>query len=230
MKKALKIVFDVVAWVILIFALLVTILVFTADKNNGVSNLFGYVPMTVESDSMKPTFKKNDMIIAKEVDDVKSLKKGDVISFWMIEESSGTKIKNTHRIVSVNIIGNTASFVTKGDNNSINDKKTVGSADVIGKWTGTKISGFGKVMDFLRTKTGFFVCILIPMILFFLFELYKLIVTIVEIKRPKLSEDDEEEIKKRAVAEYLAEQQENNAEETVEKAETTSEVDEKNSK
>lgn len=61
-------------------------------------------------------------------------------------------------------------------------------------------------MDFLRTKTGFFICILLPIALFFLFELYKLIATIIEIKRLAITESDEEEIKRRAVEEYLAQQ------------------------
>ncbi|MBR0483292.1 MAG: hypothetical protein IJJ69_00755, partial [Oscillospiraceae bacterium] len=64
----------------------------------------------------------------------------------------------------------------------------------------------GNVMNFLRTKTGFFVCILIPMAIFFLFELYKFIVVLIEIKRPAVLEIDEEEIKRRAIEEYLAEQ------------------------
>ena len=72
-------------------------------------------------------------------------------------------------------------------------------------------------MSFLRTKTGFFICILIPMALFFLFELYKMIVTIIEIKRPALSAADEEEIKRKAVEEYLKEQQ-NAKENTPEKS------------
>ena len=74
MKKALKIVFNVIAWVVLIFALLITILVFSSDKNNGTASLLGYVPLTVESDSMKPTFKKGDLIISKEIDDINSEK------------------------------------------------------------------------------------------------------------------------------------------------------------
>ena len=73
MKKALKIVFNVIAWVVLIFALLITILVFSSDKNNGTASLLGYIPLTVESDSMKPTFKKGDLIISKEIDDINSL-------------------------------------------------------------------------------------------------------------------------------------------------------------
>lgn len=207
MKKAVKIVFNVIAWIVLILALLVTVLVFSADRNNGVASLLGYIPLTVESDSMKPTFAKDDLIIDKEIDDIKSLEKGDVITFWTIIE--GQKVKNTHRIVEINEVNGNISFTTKGDNNPIEDTLDVYSGDIIGKWTDVKIGSFGKVMSFLRTKTGFFVCILIPMALFFLFELYKLIVTIVEIKRPVPEEIDEEEIKKRAIEEYLAEQKKN---------------------
>ena len=204
MKKALKIIVNVIAWVVLILALLITILVFSSDRNNGIPNLFGFMPMTVESDSMKPTFKKGDLIIVKEIDDVKSLKEKDVITFWTIID--GQKQKNTHRIVEIIDNNGNLSFVTRGDNNSIDDTIPVQTGDIIGQWTEFKVPGFGKVMDFLRTKTGFFICIIIPMALFFLFELYKFIMTLVEIKKPRLTEDDEEEIKKRAIEEYLASQ------------------------
>ena len=204
MKKALKITVSVIAWIVLIFALIVTILVFSADKNNGVASLLGYIPLTVESDSMKPTFEKNDLIIDKEIDDVNKLQKDDVITFWTIID--GKKVKNTHRITEVNKVNGNISFTTKGDNNDVKDSLEVYPADVIGQWTEFKIGGFGKVMSFLRTKTGFFICILIPMALFFLFELYKLIVVIVEVKRPAAAEIDEEEIKKKAIEEYIAEQ------------------------
>lgn len=204
MKKVLKITANVLVWIILILALLITVMVFSSGRNNGISNLLGYIPMTVESDSMKPTFKKNDLIICKEVDDVYSLKEGDVITFWTIID--GKKVKNTHRIVEVNEFENTRSFVTRGDNNNQDDTMPAYAGDVIGKWTDVKLDGFGKVMNFLKTKTGFFVCIVIPMAVFFLIELYKFVVTLIELKKPQLSDEDEEEIKKRAIEEYLASQ------------------------
>ena len=80
-------------------------------------------------------------------------------------------------------------------------------------------------MKFLKTKTGFLVCILIPMAIFFLFELFKLIMVIIQMRQPaKLTESDEEEIKKRAIEEYLAEQnklkaEQENSEEAPEKTE-----------
>lgn len=205
MKKVLKNIIYAFSWIILIFALFVTILVFSADQNNGVPNLFGYVPLTVESDSMKPVFSKNDFIVDKEIDDINQLEKGDIITFWTI--INGQRVKNTHRIIDVNRVNGNISFTTKGDNNDIKDSLMVYPADIIGKWTGFKIDGFGKAISFLRTKTGFFICIIIPMAIFFLFELYKLIVVIVEVKRPASEMIDEEEIKKRAIAEYIAEQQ-----------------------
>lgn len=225
MKKAIKIAVSVLSWIVLILALLVTILVFTADSNNGVSNLLGYMPLTVESDSMAPTFSSGDLIIDCEIDDVYKLQKDDVITFWTIID--GNKVKNTHRIIGVNSRNGSVSFVTKGDNNDVKDSIEVYPSDIIGKWTGVKIGGFGSVMSFLRTKTGFFVCIIIPIALFFLFELYKFIVTIVEIKRPAAVQLDEEEIKKKAIEEYLAQQKELSDTETTDSEKDNSEAEAK---
>lgn len=204
MKKILNNIITVISWIILIFAFIVTIIVFSADRNNGVPDLFGVVPLTVESDSMSPVFVKDDMIIDKEIDDVYQLENGDIITFWTLID--GHRVKNTHRIICVNDIDGNINFSTKGDNNDINDSLNVYPVDIIGKWTGIRLGGFGKVMNFLRTNTGFFVCIVVPMILFFLFELYKLIVVIVEVKRPLAVQLDEEEIRRRAIEEYIAEQ------------------------
>ena len=203
MKKVLRVTANVLAWIVLIIAFLVTIIVFSSGKNNGVANIFGFIPMTVESDSMKPTFSKGDLIICKEIDDLNSLKEGDVITFWTVID--GQRVKNTHRIVEVEDNDGSRNFITRGDNNSVNDTSPAYSGDLIGKWTETKISGVGKVLNFMRTKKGFFICIVLPMALFFLFELYKFIVALIEAKRPDPAEQlDEEEIKRRAIEEYLA--------------------------
>jgi signal peptidase len=218
MKKAIKITVNVLAWIFLALALLITLVVFSSEKNNGVSNIMGYMPMTVESDSMKPTFKKGDLIIVKEIDDVSDLKEDDIITFWTIID--GQRAKNTHRIVKVEKNGESISFITRGDNNNgIDDDLPVSSGDIIGKWTEHKIVGAGKVMDFLKTKKGFFICIIIPMAVFFLFELYKFIVTLIEVRKGDEEEIDEEEIKRRAIEEYLAEQKKKEAESAGEKAE-----------
>lgn len=204
MKNAIKVIVNLLSWVVLILALLITMIVFSSERNNGVANLFGYIPLTVESDSMLPTFEKGDLIFCREVDDLNTLKEGDVITFWTIID--GKRVKNTHRIIGINQAENSRSFVTRGDANPLDDDMPAYAGDIIGKWTEFKLDGMGSAMAFLRTKMGFFVCIIVPMAIFFLFELYKFIATLIEVKRPAAEEIDEEEIKRRAVEEYLAAQ------------------------
>ena len=204
MRKVLKIIVTILAWVALLLAFAITMLIFSSNQNNGISTFMGYVPMKVESDSMNPTFAKGDLIICQTVDDVRSLKEEDVISFWTI--INGRRVINTHRIVSVKDDGTNVSFMTRGDANDKDDDLPAYQSDIIAKWTGNNIKNGGAVMGFLQTQEGFFVCILIPMAIFFLFELYKFIFTIIDLKKGKENELNEEEIKKRAIEEYLAEQ------------------------
>lgn len=203
MKKFLKIVVDVLAWIILIAAFLVTIMIFSSTKNNGIASLFGVMPMSVQSDSMAPTFKAGDMILVKKIDDMYTLQKDDVITFYTIIDSA--RVLNTHRIVEVKDDGGSRTYITRGDNNPVDDEIPVYPSDIVGKWTGAKVKGGGKVLDFLRSKTGFFICVVIPMAIFFLFELYKFIAALIESKQ-KLSKDEEDEIKRKAIEEYLAQQ------------------------
>lgn len=210
MKKALKIIGNIILWLIVILAFLTTLLVFSSSNSGGVPQIFGFIPLTVESQSMSPTFNEGDLIICKQIDDASSLKEGDVITFWTIID--GKKVKNTHRIVSVNNSENSLSFITRGDNNPVDDEIPAYQADLIGKWTNIRLASAGNIMAFLRTRVGFFVCILIPMALFFLFELYKFIVTVIRVKNPQPEPQlDEEEIKRRAIEEYLAAQKEKEA-------------------
>ncbi|MGN1119637.1 MAG: signal peptidase I, partial [Oscillospiraceae bacterium] len=202
MKNVLKNIVSVLSWIILIFALIATVFAFTADRSSGVTSVFGFIPMTVESDSMAPTFSKNDLIIDREIEDVTALQEDDVITFWTL--INGQRVRNTHRIIEVSRENGNISFTTKGDNNDAKDTLRVYPADIIGKWDGLKLAGFGAVINFLRTQLGFCICVIVPLVLFFLFELYKLIVVIVEIKRPAAAEIDEEEIKRRAIEEYIA--------------------------
>ena len=224
MKKVLKIIVDVLAWVVLILAFLVTLMVFASERNDGIASIFGFSPMSVQSDSMKPTFAKGDLIIIKKVDDLYNLKENDVITYYTIVD--GYRIVNTHRIVKIEDNDGNKAFVTRGDNNPVDDEVPAYASDIVGKWTGTRIKGIGKFFDFLKTKKGFFIFVLIPIAIFFIFELYKFIATLMEAKKG-MSEEDEEEIKRKAVEEYLAAQKakegEGAAEDAAEAVEETAE-------
>jgi signal peptidase len=207
-KKVVGIVINVILWLFVVFAALTTVVVFTGTSNNGVGNLFGYMPFSIQTQSMEPTIKAGDVVIGKEVD-FNTLKEGDIITYWTTVDEQ--KILNTHRITKVisNGKGSVPSFKTKGDNNQIEDEYTVAAADIVAKYN-SKISGLGKAVDFLETQKGFFICIVLPLILFFLYQLYHFIKVIVTVKQENagLSKEDEEELKKKAVEEYLAKQKE----------------------
>lgn len=208
MKKVVGIVINVILWLFVVFAALTTVVVFTGTSNNGVGNLFGYMPFSIQTQSMEPTIKAGDVVIGKEVD-FNTLKEGDIITYWTTVDEQ--KILNTHRITKVisNGKGSVPSFKTKGDNNQIEDEYTVAAADIVAKYN-SKISGLGKAVDFLETQKGFFICIVLPLILFLLYQLYHFIKVIVTVKQENagLSKEDEEELKKKAVEEYLAKQKE----------------------
>ena len=222
MKKFPEIAVDILAWVVLILAFLITLIVFSSERNNGVPTLLGFMPMSVETDSMVPTFGSGDLIIVKQIDDLYSLKEDDVITFYTIIE--GKRVKNTHRITEVITSGNSRSFKTKGDANILADEDPVASSDIIGRWTGIRVPKMGSVLSFMRTKTGFFVCILIPLAIFFLFELYKFIVVLLETKKPKITAEAEEEIRRKAVEEYLAKQAAQKGEAAAEEASKAAEA------
>ena len=166
------------------------------------------MPFSIQTQSMEPTIKAGDVVIGKEVD-FNTLKEGDIITYWTTVDEQ--KILNTHRITKVisNGKGSVPSFKTKGDNNQIEDEYTVAAADIVAKYN-SKISGLGKAVDLLETQKGFFICIVLPLILFFLYKLYHFIKVLVTVKQEKagLSKEDEEELKKKAVEEYLAKQKE----------------------
>jgi len=227
MKKALKITFSVITWVFVAFAVLVTILAFSAQKNkDGVPNVFNKIPITVISDSMKPTFKAGDLIIDNSLsaEEKKSLKVDEIITFYSDLNGDGEDEINTHRIVSVSDQDGYIFYTTRGDNtetNTKNDDKLVRYDMVIGKYNNTKVGGIGSILSFLRTANGFLLVIVLPLIIFFLYELYHFIIAVVVAKNKNpITDEQESYIKQKAVEEYIKQQQEQSSESTKEEVTT----------
>ena len=63
-KKVVKIVLNVLLWIFLVFAFLMMVVAFTSRVNDyNVPMVSNKIVLTVESDSMSPTFNKGDMLI-----------------------------------------------------------------------------------------------------------------------------------------------------------------------
>ena len=215
-KKILNVIIDVVVVFIMVISVLVVILSLTS-KSSGVPNLFGYAPLSVQSGSMEDTIMENDVIISQVTDDIGlEYEKGDVVTFPV--EIDGVKTLNTHRIVEVIKDESTVYYRTQGDNektNPVPDSEKQTASTIVAKWTGVRIPGFGGFLSFIRTQLGFFLVILLPMILFFVYEAIRVIMNIIAYNKEKAAEEAAaavanseltEEQKQRAIEEYLAQQ------------------------
>lgn len=212
--KTLKVLGNVLLWIFVLIAAIMTIFAFSAQKNdNGVVNVFGKIPVTVLSDSMKGTFGKGTLIIddALSTEEKAGLQVNDIITFVTDLDGDGIDELNTHRITQVSQREGYTYYTTMGDNrltNTSEDEQEVRYDMVVGKYTGLKVPGLGSVISFLQTPTAFLLCIVLPLCLFFLYEIYRFISITVSMRTKKSVLADEEEIKKKAIEEYLAQQNE----------------------
>ena len=216
-KKILLIVANVLVWVFLALSVLTTILVFTAQgSEDGVPAVFGKSLVSVATNSMEGTFDPGDLILLEKLpdkDSKRNLEIGTIITYHAPIDLDGDGVVgdiNTHRIVDYD--GN--SYITQGDNNPLRDNEgdhpyVVPFNNVIGVvGEDDGIAGLGGVIAFLRSSLGFLLCIVLPLGLFFLYELYRF-VTIVLAERAERAAgmaESEEEIKRRAIEEYLRQQ------------------------
>ena len=180
LKKTGTIVISVILWVIILVAALYAFTTMATRDNQNVSNIMGYTPLVVKSDSMSPTFSAGDLIFIKKCD-TSTLKEGDIICFHTIINNEYAL--NTHRIQKIDTVGDARSYTTLGDNNNgITDTHIISDGDIVGKYVG-HLKNAGKVMDFLSSSIGFLVVIVLPMLLFFIYQVYNLIMISIRLKK-----------------------------------------------
>lgn len=223
MKKALVKIFNVIIDIVIILVLIVSILIVTlslTSKSAGVSNILGVAPLSVQSDSMEDTFSTGDLLLSQVTNDPgETYEVGDIVTFPI--EIDGESVLNTHRIVEVVEDDSITYYRTQGDNkdtNPVPDEDLQSASTIVAKYTGTKISGIGNVLTFIRTQLGFFLCVLLPMIIFFVYEAIRVVMNIIAYNNEKAlnaaketvqNSELTEEQKKKAIEEYLASMEQN---------------------
>ncbi len=127
--------------------------------------------------SMHPTIKAGDMIVDyRNQDGLYNV--GDIITFVSSDKfSNGVTI--THRIVEILDSGDKIMYRTKGDSNSTADPTPTPKENVIGRVL-FKIPKVGFIQQFLVTKTGWIVAIVLPCMGIIVFDIVKLFT-----RRPK---------------------------------------------
>ena len=253
LKKTGGIILNVILWIFVIFCVLVTVVAFSANGNaKGVPTVGGKCFLNVQTGSMdaslpewvpdgKPAgFSAGSMIVGEYIADsaekIDALEVGDVIAFeWDITGDGRIQPgeSNTHRIVSIerNASGTVISVKTQGDNTeySMGQTETVSRSAIIARYTGTKIVGLGAVMTFLSSRLGFGLCILLPLLLFFVYEIIVFVRAVMKVRgedKKLISAEDEEMIRRAAVEEYIRRQAES-AEKPADKKDDAGDAEEK---
>ena len=220
-KKIVNLVANVIVIAILVVIAFITLNIILSQGKDYTS-IFGKAYVAVQSDSMEGThtdsFKKGDLIKIKILKDEekKNLQVGDVITFEFQKRDDRTgeieKVLNTHRIIAIgqNAFTGDLQYTTQGDKAAdlgIGDQiESVDPANIVGKYTGKKLSGWGKAADFFHSSAGFFVCVVIPSLLIVAYFAVNLVLTIRAAKaEAALAEGEQEDEKEKMRRELLAE-------------------------
>ena len=227
--------------VVVAIAFSVSILLSTGYESNTDFGDSSIRLMPVLTDSMngdkEDSFKAGDLIIVKKADKVKlsELKEGDIITYL---DYVGEDLQFvTHRIVKINEIEDDngkviRTYTTMGDAETSGLTTTIAEGDIAGVYIG-KLPGVGSAVFWLQDPTHFFLVIMLPLILLLLYNAFLVVRFVIDAKLKKQREQlvgtaaaadapvlDEEEIKRRAIEEYLSKMQaDKDAEEVPESAE-----------
>jgi len=111
----------------------------------------------VKSESMTPTINMGDLILIGPPDGLFSngIGPGTIITFRYGNELV------THRIVSLQ----DGSYITKGDATEEPDSTPVESSQIVGTYI-FKVPKLGYLVDFMHTKIGWYVVVIVPAIIF----------------------------------------------------------------
>lgn len=179
-SKILNIVVDVVLVLAILFAVLCAYSAFATRDDNTVPSMLGLKLFIVESDSMEPTFKTGDLVIGKTVKDLSKLEAstsyeaqdGDIIFFHAYDSDEFRVRIITHRIVEIDTSNGYWSCTTLGDNNNkiFDFDKDIRKNSLEAKYV-FRIRGVGKLIKYMQDPTGFFLVIVLPVALFFIWQL-----------------------------------------------------------
>ena len=209
LKAILNTIINVMIVLVLIASLLIAVMALTS-KSSGVSTVFGYTIQTIESDSMlggSPdgyeggNFGHGDLMIAKATakDPDARYAMGDIVTFSSAD-STGAEMLIVHRIVDV-VAEDDGSlrYQTWGDNREMAEQPDqtelsdyLSADDILSvfysdTYKGKIISGVGNALDYLKTQQGFFLVVLLPMIIFFMYELVRVVLNATEYKKTRRS-------------------------------------------
>jgi len=204
--------FTILEYGILFFGMLVLMYVFICTQKGKTANILGMNILHVVTGSMEPTIEEGAYVFVKK-EDVKRLGEQDIIAYYTEDPEVYGKVV-IHRIVGTNGDG---TFITKGDANMREDNLNVREDQIIGKYQ-SEIWFLEWLASFTDMKKLMLILVVIPLFLVSTYEFstvtrlfYKLkseqYQAKIREKNLNMSEERVEQLKKKAIEEYLKQQE-----------------------
>lgn len=170
-KKTLKIVNHFISTILIVILLCSFYVMISSKVTGGQPSIFGNKLMLVLSGSMEPTIDTGSVVGVKEVKDTTKLKKGDIVTFYSPIKKNTIV---THRILDVKGQGDFTQYITKGDNNKTDDPRPVLSSKIIGKYSGVNVPYLGYILQFLQSKNGIALSLILPGMIIIIYNIISL--------------------------------------------------------
>jgi signal peptidase len=151
---------------LLLIAALLVISLLSVKISGGPPAVAGHHLYIVLSGSMSPAFDAGSLVFVKPTP-AGDIQEGDIITYRGLGDSEKLI---SHRVVEINLGNDGPNFTTKGDANEVIDPNPVLAKNLVGKVT-LAIPYLGYCLEFIQTKQGLLLLIIMPASLVLLLEL-----------------------------------------------------------
>jgi len=197
LKRVARIISNLIFYVLIAIIILLIIYVIVINVYKKQDKL-GEIPInfyTILTTSMVPEIQAGDIVITYKNPN-NMYKERDVITF--VSQSNMTKgVTITHRVIKTELINGESYYYTKGDANNTADSSPVSSKNIVGKVI-LKIPKAGYIQQFMVSKFGWLVVVVLPCMAIIIYDVVKIFEKILKINKnkEKLSHDNTKEQRK----------------------------------
>ena len=187
LKKLFQFMWDLVEVLIIIYVIFVTTCILSKNRY-GYTNLFGYTLVSVhqEDEAYIKDSKAGNLLVVKNDGNVN---KNQYVYYYYADVSDPNNEKYVIR----------GAFVTDtiksdgGELYSLKDKEDpkISKARVLGNYS-NQYAVIGGVLEFLETRLGFLFCVLLPIMIVFVYQIYEFVVILNYDKADKIRKSEEE--------------------------------------
>ena len=175
--KVIKIIFSILIIPYIAVAIFTTACLMNYNKY-GITEFGNKSLIIVEDESLEPTFKRGNLLIVKRNSDLESVKPGDLIFFYNnYNDEVSVSLSNVLKRTKVT---DTEYTYTIDGNYDVSSEYYIGSVNdtVVYKF-------FGTLLYVFTSKIGYLLIFVLPILCFFLYEIYAVVKEVKEYKEEK---------------------------------------------